>query len=99
MVSKNCGHCNYQGDLKQRRIFCAVDQEWYDMGHSCEHWIEFSGNMRKEDRLRLASDLRSRIDAEKSHTKDVRLRWIFLIVGFLLGILSMWIKSLFFPSG
>jgi hypothetical protein len=55
--------------------------------------------MRTEDRLRLASNLRSRIEAEKSHTKDVRLKWIFLIVGFLLGILSMLIKGLFFPSG
>jgi len=55
--------------------------------------------MKREDRLKLASDLRSRIEAEKSHSKDIRLRWIFLIVGFLLGILSMIIKNWLFPSG
>ena len=74
MEKRNCGHCNFQGDLKQKRVLCLFDNEWHDVNYSCEQWIEYSSSMPRHERLEWAKGIRARYDSEKREDEDKRFQ-------------------------
>jgi len=50
MSDKNCGHCDYQGGGDQKRIECRVDNEWHEIGYSCDDFKVFVPSKTQEER-------------------------------------------------
>ena len=94
-MGNTCGHCNFQGDLKEKRIFCLLKNEWIPIASTCENWIEYSHNMNKEDRVKYAMQARERLDSKESAKEQKRFQLWILVLGIVLGIvgtiLTQWI--------
>ena len=84
-----CGHCNYQGDLKERKIFCLLHNSWHPIGFGCESWLEYSYNLNKEDRLKLAIQARASLDSKETTAKQKKFQYWILLLGFVLGIVTI----------
>ena len=88
MKKGNCGNCMFQGDLRNKQMFCFFDLNWHDMADSCKYWKRYSSNIKKEDRKDLAINLRNSIAEEKRAIVNKRFQIKLLIIGFLAGIIS-----------
>ena len=108
-MEKNvCGGCNLQGDSKSSiecpHIFCLYDRKWHPEAHSCEHWQQYSSNISKDNRLKIASDLLNCEREERRHKEmlvsaklDRKTQILISVISFFGGIfatlLTQWIIS------
>jgi hypothetical protein len=81
--------------MKERRIFCLFKNEWGPVAGTCEHWVEYSSNMNKEDRVTYALEARARLDS-KEGAKRRRKEQVWLVVlgavlGAILTIAVQWV--------
>jgi hypothetical protein len=93
-MAKNCGYCNFQGDLKSEKVLCLFDNSWHPVEDSCVNWLEYSYNMNKEDRIHMAIEARRKLDSEESSKKEKKFQIWLLILGFVLGIISTLVTQL-----
>ena len=93
-MTKNCGHCNFQGDLKSKKVLCLIDNSWHSVEDSCLNWLEYSYNMNKENRIQMAIEARRKIDSEKSSKKEKKFQIRLLILSYVLGIVSTLVTQL-----
>ena len=54
MENKNCGHCLYQGDIKERKVLCLIDNQRHPTSDVCQHWTDFIYGTGLKDRMNLA---------------------------------------------
>jgi hypothetical protein len=96
-MRNTCGHCNYQGDLKDKNIFCLLLNTWNPIAFSCEHWVDYSPNMNREERVSLAIQARSSLESKESTYEQKKFQIWILILGVILGvagtILTQWILN------
>jgi hypothetical protein len=87
-MSNTCGHCNYQGDLKEKNILCLLKNSWHPSEFSCESWVDYSYNLNKEDRVKLANQARTSLDSKESTAKQKKFQIWILVLGIILGIVG-----------
>ena len=87
-MANNCAACNFQGDLRNKKVFCLFDNSWHPVEGSCAHWLEYSYNMNKENRVLLAIEAKRKVDSEKSSKKERKFQIWLLILSYALGVIS-----------
>lgn len=92
MSKKACSGCNFQGDSRTdkegSKIFCLYDQEGYFDTYICNHWRQFSYNMSKDERLRVASNLQKH-ESDKLGRKIQILIVVILFITAVVAIIGL----------
>ena len=65
-----CGGCDYHGDVTQNEVECLIDDRWYKKGHGCIRWKRYVSGKNKEERLKLALEIRREEVAEAIKKED-----------------------------
>jgi hypothetical protein len=69
MTENDCGSCDYQGRVEQKRAECRVDGKWHDRGYICEDFKEYVQGKNTEERISEAREIirnREAREAERS---------------------------------
>ncbi len=83
-MSRNCGMCNYQGDLRlnsasnTREYFCFLKSAWVSQFSDCRNYASYSSNLSREDRIALALQVRRGFEARErreEHRREARASW------------------------
>ena len=88
-MQNTCGHCNYQGDLKDKKVFCLLKNLWHPVEFNCESWVDYSHNLNREDRVKLAIQAQTSLDSKESTAKQKKFQYWILLLGFVLGIVTI----------
>lgn len=92
MSKKACGGCNFQGDSRAdkegSKIFCLYDQEWHSDTYTCNRWRQFSYNMSRAERFKIASDLQKR-ESDKLGRKIQVLIAVILFITVVVTIIGI----------
>ena len=62
MEKTNCGNCNWHDEIQQKKTYCLIDDQWYDVSHSCENFLKYS-YINREDRAERAREFRKRLES------------------------------------
>jgi len=71
---ENCGHCQFQGGIKNRKILCMIDNQKHKTSDTCEHWQEYDSSIIKNDRVQLAISYKSGLQAKKRDEQDKKFQ-------------------------
>lgn len=69
MEKTNCGNCNWHDEVKEKRTYCLIDDQWYDVSHSCENFVKYS-YMNREERSNRAIAFRKRLEDEAKGKRE-----------------------------
>lgn len=91
-MQQSCGNCNFQinskADQQGVSFLCLLDKQQHSEGHSCKYWNEYLHNISVDARVKMASDIRNNIEAQKRHNETLKHNTQIAILSFLLGIIS-----------
>jgi hypothetical protein len=91
-MQQSCGNCNFhinsKADQQGVSFLCLLDNRQHSEGHSCNHWNEYLHNISADARVKMASDIRNNIEAQKRHNETLQHNTQIAVLSFLLGIIS-----------
>jgi len=70
MSGKNCGNCDYQGEVTQQRVECMVDLESHERGYSCQDFKDYVPGKNQSVRLAMALEKRKERAAKASEQRN-----------------------------
>ena len=71
MADRNCGNCDYQGNITQTTEECLIDGKVYEKPHTCDRFKQYVHGRNKEERLALALK-KSKEEEDARKTKEDR---------------------------
>jgi hypothetical protein len=93
-TKKNCGSCNFQGEIKQKQIFCYFYNDWHDIGYSCQNFTDYVSGMLTDQRQKIAEAERNRQDSQKRDVVDKQFQKKLQIRGVILGVIGTIVAEL-----
>ena len=103
MNKEDCGSCDYQGRVEQKRAECRIDMKWHERGFICDDFKDYVQGKSNGERVaqaqairgeRRASKLAKELQRERMEfdKKLWRTRWwwqlILVIIGAVLGVVG-----------